>query len=136
MVVPCFLKGSSDELLLTQWRLMYTRGAAVVPALTFIAAACNFVNAYNVRFQPQSTRFLVGGLLPVAILPFTFITLRPMHNELTSREQKADAARKGPLKSVGTRELVERWSSLNVVRSVMALMGALIGCDAMLHLTF
>jgi len=136
MVIPCFLKGTSDELLLTQWRLLYVRGRAVVPALTLIAGACNFVNAYNVRFQPQSTRFLVAGLLPAAILPFTVIALRPTNNELTSREQKADAARKGPLKSVGTRELVEKWSRLSAVRCGMALMGALIGCDAMLHLTF
>lgn len=78
----------------------------------------------------------MAGLLPAAILPFTVIALRPTNNELTSREQKADAARKGPLKSVGTRELVEKWSRLSAVRCGMALMGALIGCDAMLHLTF
>ena len=111
-------------------------GKVVVPPLALIATGANFLNSYATHTQPQHYRFMAAGVLSLAILPWTVVTLAPLNTEFESREEKkADSPDTG-LKSLDVRELISRWSDRSAVRGFLLLASTLVSYDAMLHLTF
>ena len=136
MHVPAYVKNSSDESLLNQWQTMGAIGKVVVPPLALIASGANFVNSYLTHTQPQHYRFMAAGLLSLAILPYTFITLGPTNAELASREKKDEDSPDYGLKSLDIKELINRWSNFSAVRGYLLLASTIVSYDAMLHLTF
>ncbi|MCJ1391336.1 hypothetical protein MMC18_004199 [Xylographa bjoerkii] len=136
MHVPAYVKNSSDESLLNQWQTMGAIGKVAVPPFALIASGTNFLNSYLTYTQPQHYRFMAAGVLSLAILPYTFITLGSTNTELESREEKKDNSSDYRLRNLDVKELINRWSNLSAVRGFLLLASTFASYDAMLHLTF
>lgn len=94
---------------LTEWRPSYKRAAVVQPLL----AAVGFLSALAAWMMGASVWWLVGGLLLVAVIPYTLIVALPTNNKLLDPtiDKNPDLARR----------LLIRWGRVHTVRSVMSL---------------
>ena len=94
---------------LAEWRPSYKRAAVVQPLL----AAVGFLSAVAAWLMGASVWWLVGGVLLVAVIPYTLIVALPTNNKLLD-----PATGKNPDLA---RRLLIRWGRVHTVRSVMSL---------------
>ncbi|MDQ3923578.1 MAG: DUF1772 domain-containing protein [Actinomycetota bacterium] len=94
---------------LTEWRPSYKRAALVQPIL----AAVGFLSALAAWLTGASGWWLVGGVLLVAVIPYTLIVVFPTNDKLLDPaiDKNPDVARR----------LLTRWGRLHTVRSIMSL---------------
>ncbi len=94
---------------LKEWRPSYKRAAVVQPLL----AAVGFLSALAAWLMGGSVWWLVGGVLLVAVIPYTLIVALPTNNKLLDPaiDKTPDLARR----------LLNRWGRLHTVRSIMSL---------------
>jgi uncharacterized membrane protein len=95
---------------LTEWRPSYKRAAVVQPIL----AAVGFLSAIAAWLMGGSLWWLVGGVILVAVIPYTLIIVFPTNNQLLDPaivDKNPDLARR----------LLIRWGKLHTVRSIMSL---------------
>ncbi len=94
---------------LTEWRPSYKRAAVVQPLL----AAVGFLSAVAAWLMGGSVWWLVGGVLLVAVIPYTLIVALPTNNKLLDPaiDKNPDLARR----------LLIRWGRVHTVRSIMSL---------------
>jgi uncharacterized membrane protein len=94
---------------LTEWRPSYKRAAVVQPLL----AAVGFLSALAAWLTGASVWWLVGGVLLVAVIPYTLIVVFPTNDKLLDPaiDKNPDVARR----------LLTRWGRLHTVRSIMSL---------------
>ena len=94
---------------LTEWRPSYKRAAVVQPLL----AAVGFLSALAAWLMGASVWWLVGGVLLVAVIPYTLIVVFPTNDKLLDPaiDKNPDLAR----------QLLIRWGRLHTVRSIMSL---------------
>ena len=95
---------------LTEWRPSYKRAAVVQPLL----AGVGFLSAIAAWLMGGSVWWLVGGVLLVAVIPYTLIVVFPTNNKLL------DPAI-GDKNPELARSLLVRWGRLHTVRSLMSL---------------
>ena len=93
---------------LKEWRPSYKRAAVVQPLL----AAVGFLSAVAAWLMGASVWWLVGGVLLVAVIPYTLIVVFPINNKLLDPaiDKDPDLARR----------LLVRWGRLHTPRSVMS----------------
>ena len=93
---------------LKEWRPSYKRAAVVQPLL----AAVGFLSADAAWLMGASVWWLVGGVLLVAVIPYTLIVVFPTNNKLLDPaiDKDPDLARR----------LLVRWGRLHTPRSVMS----------------
>lgn len=114
------LPGSANAL---AWSGLYHHGIALMPrAVTAIAVSYGYAgyDAYQ-RKRVEWKGYAVSALLAVAIIPWTLLTMIPTNNELLAM---ADGRSGGTL---AANELIARWATLNLVRSLFPLAGAVVG---------
>lgn len=58
------------------------------------------------------TRYLIGGIAIGAVIPFTFAVLMPINRRLLDKSTA--------LSAVEARDLLDKWSSLHNVRTLLA----------------
>ena len=99
---------------LAEWRPSYKRAAVVQPLL----AGVGFLGAVAAWLMGTSVWWLVGGVLLVAVIPYTLIIVFPTNNKLLDPaiDKNPDLARR----------LLVRWGRLHTVRSIMSLAAVLI----------
>ena len=99
---------------LKEWRPSYKRAAVVQPLL----AAVGFFSALAAWLMGASVWWLVGGVLLVAVIPYTLIVALPTNNKLLdpATDKNPDLARR----------LLVRWGRLHTARSVMSLAALLV----------
>jgi uncharacterized membrane protein len=93
---------------LAEWRPSYKRAAVVQPLL----AGIGFLSAVAAWLMGASAWWLVGGVVLVAVIPYTLIIVLPTNNRLLDPaiDKNPDLARR----------LLSRWGRLHTVRSVMS----------------
>jgi hypothetical protein len=93
---------------LAEWRPSYKRAAVVQPLL----AGVGFLSAVAAWLMGASAWWLVGGVLLVAVIPYTLIVVFPTNNKLLDPaiDKNPDVARR----------LMIRWGRLHTARSVMS----------------
>jgi uncharacterized membrane protein len=93
---------------LKEWRPSYKRAAVVQPLL----AGVGFLSAVAAWLMGASVWWLVGGVLLVAVIPYTLIVVFPTNNKLLDPaiDKNPDLARR----------LLTRWGRLHTVRSIMS----------------
>ncbi len=94
---------------LKEWRPSYKRAAVVQPLL----AAVGFLSALAAWLMGASVWWLVGGVLLVAVIPYTLIVVFPTNNKLLDPAIEKDPDL--------VRRLLVRWGRLHTVRSIMSL---------------
>ena len=92
-----------------QWRPSYRRGTVMQAPLAVIA----FLLAVWSWWAGDGSAWLIGGMLIVAVVPFTLIVILPTNHRLQSNQldiSSPEAAR-----------LLRRWGRLHVVRTILSL---------------
>ena len=99
---------------LAEWRPSYKMAAVVQPLL----AAVGFLSALGAWLMGASVWWLVGGVLLVAVIPYTLVVVFPTNNKLLDPaiDKNPDLARR----------LLIRWGRLHTVRSAMSLAAVLV----------
>jgi uncharacterized membrane protein len=98
---------------LAEWRPSYMR-AVVQPLL----AAVGSLSALAAWLMGASVWWLVGGVLLVAVIPYTLIVVFPTNNKLLDPDIDNDPDL--------ARRLLIRWGRLHTVRSAMSLAAVLV----------
>ncbi|KAK8094013.1 hypothetical protein PG997_000698 [Apiospora hydei] len=109
-----------QDALVHQWHSMYRRGAAIMPVLSGATTLGYWV----------WRGFAAAGALTLAILPFTLVIMMPtIHTLEASMDGSAavvdEKGQRRATMSRGTAEaLLRKWTRMNVVRSLIPLVGA------------
>lgn len=118
----------SPSLLTKQWRALYETGkkknppiaAAVASSLTYLAWSVRQGGPlYKTTVYSRSGLYIAAAALTVGIVPYTLIFMTGTNSALMKKaESTSDADKEVP-------DLIERWNSLNLGRSVFPLAGAI-----------
>lgn len=124
LTIPVVLiQSSSDSQALQFWKTIFDRGKIQGPVVATVAGVLHVSSSYlrsGSWREVSTTRWLAAGAT-AAIVPFTLLVMEPLANGALVR-----AATSGVGKA-GTRELIERWRVLNLIRSVLPLVGGVLG---------
>ena len=96
------------ELAVRQWRPSYKRGTMMQAPLAVVGSFA----ALTSWWFDRGLSWLIGGLLLLLIIPFTFIAILPTNKRLESRELD--------LRSEEAGYLWRRWGRLHAVRSILS----------------
>ena len=109
------------EAAVRQWRPSYRR-AAIMQATLAISAAITGIMTW---FHGEGIAWLWGGLLMFAIVGFTLLVIRPTNERLLAPGLD--------LASAETRQLLELWNRLHLVRTALGLTAAGLYLYALAH---
>jgi len=99
--------GLDDSALLAEWKPSYERGFAMQAPLALIGFLLGIIAARS----EMDWQWLAGALLLLANWPFTLIAILPT-NKLLMEITPQDADQK-------SRELIEKWGRLHMVRTAL-----------------
>lgn len=68
----------------------------------------------------------------MAIVPFTIVFMRPTNNKLLAHAAKAKKDELSVTETENVDSLLERWTSLNRLRGVLPMVGAVAACLAVI----
>lgn len=129
VTVPVFLDTTTDAAqLFFQWARMYHYGHQILPSM----AVCTLLlHGYTCTKKRGVKRpwglFALAGVTTVSIIPFTWIFMMPLNNELFLLEAASRAEPPHLLEFAEAKKLVVKWTWLHFTRSLLPLAGAIIG---------
>ncbi|MCA1558994.1 MAG: DUF1772 domain-containing protein [Acidobacteria bacterium] len=118
---PARLSGDT-EAAARQWAPSYRR-AAIMQATLAMSAAATGVATW---FHGEGIAWLWGGLLILAVVPFTLVVIRPTNDRLLAGGRDVPSAE--------TRQLLERWGWLHAVRTALGLAASIVYLYALAHI--
>ncbi|ETI19897.1 hypothetical protein G647_08912 [Cladophialophora carrionii CBS 160.54] len=132
MAVPVLLETTSlPAQLLHQWVTMYAYGHRVLPGLAIVTCLIYLGVAFTRRTRNDAwVRYGLAGIVTVNIVPFTLIFMVSTNNTLFGLERDARVAGLVTTDIETGKELVTRWSRLHLMRSMLPLVGTVIGVTA------
>lgn len=152
-VVPRLLEAPTG-LMLRQWGRTFHSGKIVFPgAAATAAAAFGYVYFKTANATSPSSLEVTASTLPLvaaglclAIVPYTFLVLRPTNKELIAKaalaEQDAKVSKAERAAGAGTvytaqeeesaKQLVDRWGTLSLGRPILLAAAAIVGLVAYL----
>jgi len=95
-------------LAVTEWRPSYRRGTLMQAPLALIGSVAAFM-AWSLE---GSKAWLMGGLIFLAVVPFTLIVILPTNKRLESQELD--------IRSKEAERLLRRWGGLHAIRSLLS----------------
>jgi len=104
--------------LLAEWKPSYAYGKLMQASLAAISAALG-VLAFIVS---DNWRWLIGAALILAPWPYTLLVIKPTNDELEATPAGTAGER--------TRQLIERWGQLHMVRSALGTAATLVYLSA------
>lgn len=135
MMVPRLLE-SPTPLLLKQWNGMFQAGKVSAPPVAAVSAASFFYLASKLPASADKTKFysyIAAGVLAVGIIPYTVVFMLPTNQKLLEKvEETKMLSLKDELVEAGLGEetahkLVDKWGMLNLGRSVLMTIAAVLG---------
>ena len=99
-----------DRALLTEWRSAYRRGTLMQAPLAILGA----VLGAGAWWEKGGWFFLLGAVLMMANLPWTFVIIMPLNTQLQRIGPDDDSA--------AIRPLVRRWARLHAARTAFGLL--------------
>lgn len=134
--VPSILLAPSP-LLARQWQAMFDRGVIINPSIAVISAISYGVLSYKLYGglnHPKAEMYALSALFASAMLPYTRLVmwstnlaLFRKYDEMKNLGLEERATEAGVAKGQSTKELVDKWGTLNLVRGMFPLIGAVIG---------
>lgn len=97
-----------------QWAPSYKRAAVMQASL----AAVGFLSAIGAWLSGNGLAWLIGGILLGLVIPFTLIMILPTNRKLLSPNLDKE--------SPEARQLLDRWSRLHAVRSLLSFISFLV----------
>ena len=136
IAVPVLLDTTTTNApqLFHQWARMYHYGRQMMPTAaiaTFLLYSYTCIKKRGAK-KPWGV-FLLAGVTTLSILPFTWLVMMSTNNELFRLERVSEVeteAGAGPLVNGvidEAKDLVAKWSWLHFIRSLLPLVGAIIG---------
>jgi Domain of unknown function (DUF1772) len=102
-------------------------GVRVGPPFALAATIVHVFNAYVNHNSSGTAKYSAAAAIStIAIVPFTILLLAPTNKELFKREKAARGTSTGVESS--SVELVKKWGRLNLTRSFLPAVGALVAC--------
>lgn len=113
------------------WRANFNAGFALAPPTALATAAslsyCAWstwnISAHGLR-NPRL--FLVAAALTVSVVPYTIVTMTSTNDKLMRFAKKGEKEELSANESGESEELLQRWTTLNLVRSLLPLSGAIV----------
>jgi hypothetical protein len=132
VAVPVLLDTVTDTAqLLRQWSRMYHYGHLIMPSLAVGTLCLHGCNSVAQRSLGRPYRlFALAGMVTIAIAPFTWIAMDSTNNELFRLEAAARESNAESLHMALARELIVRWTWLHTARSMLPLVGTILGSMA------
>ncbi|KAJ0120540.1 uncharacterized protein J7T55_015269 [Diaporthe amygdali] len=134
IAVPVLLETTRDApQLLTAWTRTYHYGHLALPTMS-VGTFLLYIYAARAskKGKGRSRGILAAaGVATVAMVPFTWAFMLPTNDELF-RLQAASVTEPGVAGFDAVREMVTSWSWMHVMRSLMPLVGAILGASAIL----
>jgi hypothetical protein len=129
--VPVIFSNTTNAAFLTSWRHTLDNGVRVCPPLAVAATVAHLINAYlNRNFSDDRAKYsAIAAVSTIAIVPFTMLFMASTNEALFKREQAALGTSTG-IES-GSLELVKKWGRLNMTRSFLPAIGAVVACFAL-----
>ncbi|KAJ5559910.1 DUF1772-domain-containing protein [Penicillium frequentans] len=133
ITVPALVQSQNEDhkspsLLAKQWKVLYETGKKKAPPIAVAVASSLTYLAWSVRqggplykttVYSRSGLYLAAAVLTVGIVPYTLIFMMGTNNALMKKaESTSDADKEVP-------DLIERWNTLNLGRSIFPLAGAI-----------
>ena len=106
--------GCSTQIAATVWAPSYKRGTLMQAPLALVS----FVAATGAWLLGGGLGWLLGGLIIVAVVPFTLLVIARVNRRLLAPDRDPAAPE--------TRDLLQRWGALHAVRSVLSLVASAI----------
>lgn len=140
LAVPAILQAKNPSLLLRQWQTMYDVGVALGPTLMISSLVSSIVAGYLYGERYPRTSFvqnnqavtaLLGGVITMTAAPWTLIGMANVNNKLISLNTKATAGSISETEKNGVEKSVEHWQTLNYLRSLIPLAGAIVSFVAL-----
>jgi Domain of unknown function (DUF1772) len=130
--IPTVLQSPSPVLAIRQWHSVFTRGLTLVRPLCGTAALSSFFLAYVMYPLAESPLvwklYLIGGISSFAIFPWTIIILNPTNWKLVGKTEQVARLhytdlpeKEAGISSDMIHKDIQKWGSLNLVRTVMLL---------------
>ena len=110
------------EVAARQWAPSYQRAAVMQATLALLAGVGGVVS----WLHGEGVAWLWGGLLILAVPPFTLLVIRPTNDALLAPGRDPASAE--------TRELLERWGRLHAVRSGLGLAASIVYVFALMQI--
>lgn len=124
--MPVLLATSDPNALAQQWQSIYLRGRVQGPAVATVSGLLYAYAAYARSQAGGSGRAPgIAGLVTVSIVPYTLVLMGRVNQKLL--ELAAAEPASSTAKSEGLRDLVIRWSRLNLIRGLFPLLGGVLG---------
>ncbi|RAH73277.1 DUF1772 domain-containing protein [Aspergillus aculeatinus CBS 121060] len=126
-------------LIVKLWRKVYDKGKAQNPPVAAATATAFLYLAWSVRAGGPLFRhsqysltglYTTAAILTLSIVPYTIVTMRPTNNALIRLAQTPEDLTSAGVKESST--LLNRWVFLNGIRSLLPLVGGMLGVTAAL----
>jgi hypothetical protein len=111
----------TTELAATEFRPSYRRAAVMQASL----AALGFVCSIAAWLAEHHWGWLLGGILLVAVIPFTLLAVRPINTQLL--DPSLDRG------SEHARQLLLRWGRLHAVRSLLSMFSLVVLLNSLIQ---
>lgn len=113
------------------WRNNYEAGFALAPPTALATAASLAFCAWTTRNLPalglrNGRLFWVAAALTVGIVPYTLILMKSTNDKLHRFAKKAEKEELSTYEIGESEQLLKRWGTLNAVRSLLPLTGAIL----------
>jgi len=128
---------SPTPLILRQWKKSFDVAKFTQPALAVISSISYGYLAYQMQGtldQPRAEMYGLAAVANMALFPWTMIIMMPTNKKLFRKfddaqamREKEEATEVGLPKGESTKELIDWWGTMNVVRGVMPLIGTVLG---------
>jgi uncharacterized membrane protein len=102
------------EIAVTQWAPSYQRATLMQAPLAIIAALFGIIRGV----QGGEVVWLWAAAIILAVVPFTLIVIRPTNNRLLAPGRDPASAE--------TRQLLEAWGRLHIVRTVLSIVASIL----------
>ncbi|KAL9125952.1 MAG: hypothetical protein Q9217_004912 [Psora testacea] len=136
LYVPSLLL-SPNPLVVRQWNKSFDVGKVVHPGIAMISIIAYGYLAYQMKGtldQHKAELYGICALSSIMIWPWTMVGMMPTNKKLFRKNDEAaavsgneDITEVGLPKGESAKELIDRWSTLNLVRGFMPLVGAVLG---------
>lgn len=119
--------------LLTQWKHIFDRGHIQGPSLAITTSLMNCYAAWlrAAAHQPWIS-FAIAAALTIGIVPYTVVFMGKINTTLFAAVDQCREGKRSVSKAEADR-LVSKWTALHAVRSMLPLLGAVVGALALLR---
>lgn len=134
--IPSLLLAPSP-LLARQWQATFDRGKIINPAIGLVSVVTYGFLSYRLYGglnHPKAEMYALSAILVFGMVPWTQLVMWPTnvalfqkYDEMKNLGIEEKATEVGLTKGKSTKELVDTWGTLNVLRGLFPLAGAVLG---------